>query len=297
MKHTGIVLACITAIISGISIFSNAFFVSRIDPFTFIFIRNLVVVILLTALIGITGQFRHVRAFSAKEWGLLAAIGVIGGGIPFVMFFSGLPMVGAVNGNILQKTLFIWVALFAVPLRRERISTMQLVGYCTLFVALFLFGGTYAIALSAGSFLIMGATVLWAMEHIIAKNALKRISPIIVSWGRMLFGIPCLLVWLFISGRGIGSILTPSEYVAIPVLVSSVFLICYMSAWYTALSKAPATLVSSVLVFAPVVTALLTAVTFHRTLTSQQSVQMILLTVGTLIILLAVKRRPQHRTV
>ena len=65
-------------------------------------------------------------------------------------------------------------------------------------------------------------------------------------------------------GKEVTFVFNPSYYVLLPVIVSSVLLVCYMSTWYTALSKAPATLVSSILVFAPVVTALLQSAILHK---------------------------------
>ena len=47
-------------------------------------------------------------------------VGVIGGSVPFVLFFEGLARAEATQASFIQKTLVIWVALLAVPLLRER---------------------------------------------------------------------------------------------------------------------------------------------------------------------------------
>ena len=92
------------------------------DVLTFTIVRNICVAVILTVVLLFLGHVKSLQNLSKKEWGMLVVIGAIGGGIPFAMFFSGLSMIGAINGNILQKTLFIWVALLAVPILKERIT-------------------------------------------------------------------------------------------------------------------------------------------------------------------------------
>ena len=45
---------------------------------------------------------------------------MIGGSVPFVLFFEGLARAEATQAAFIQKTLVVWVALLAVPLLRER---------------------------------------------------------------------------------------------------------------------------------------------------------------------------------
>ena len=191
----GINLAIATAVISGVSIFANSFFVSKTDPLTFTIVRNTVVALFLTAILAAFGFRQKLKNLTKKEWGKLIAIGAIGGGIPFALFFTGLSEIGALNSNIIQKTLFLWVALLAVPLLKERISKIQLVGYVSLFIGMFVVGGTIRFVSNTGTWLILSATMLWAIENVIAKVTLKTVSPIIVSWGRM------VLVYHFFLSR------------------------------------------------------------------------------------------------
>lgn len=279
----GILLSLLTAAISGVSIFSNSMFVSHADPLVFSLVRNAFVAVLLSIVVVFLGHAKNLKRLSRKEWGLLGAIGAIGGGIPFAMFFVGLAKIGALNGNIIQKSLFIWVAILAIPLLHERLSKMQLVGYLILFVGMFVFGGTYKLVPSTGAFLVLGATILWAIENVIAKVTLKSVTPLIVAWGRMLFGLPFLLAATVMMGK---THLVSAAAVAAPapLIVSSLLLVAYVATLYTALSKAPATVVSSVLVFAPVVTAVLITLTHHTSIFSQ-GVNLILLTIGTALVI------------
>jgi len=293
MNNKGIILAFVTAFVSGISIFSNALFVSNVDPLVFALLRNVIVAILLTATICFTRQTSTIRRLSPRQWGMLVCIGIIGGGIPFAMFFSGLSITGAVNGNVLQKTLFLWVALLAVPVLREKISKLQFAGYLTLFIGMFVIGGTYTLIPSIGTALVLGATILWAIEHIVAKVTLTTVSPLLVSWARMVFGLPCLLAACIIAGKT-GIIVHPASYTVVPLLVSSIFLIGYMSSWYRAMKYAPVTVVSSILVFAPVVTAVLSSGIFHKAVPIQQSITYVMLTTGMIFIVIGAVRSRQH---
>ena len=279
----GVILSIITAVVSGCSIFANSIFVAKTDPLIFSIVRNVVVAIVLTGMVIALGQMRQLRSLTKRQWSQLIVIGIVGGGIPFALFFTGLSQVGAVNGNLIQKTLFLWVALLAVPLLHERISTIQLIGYVTLFFGMFVVGGTYPVINKTGTWLILGATILWAIENVIAKVVLKSIPSTIVSWGRMVFGLPCLLVAAVALGK-IGLVTHASSIAPMPIIVSSIFLTVYVTVWYSALSRAPATLVSSVLVFAPVVTAIFGGLVLHKPV-GQQGPTLMLLTIGTILVI------------
>ena len=49
-------------------------------------------------------------------------IGVIGGSVPFILFFNGLAMASAPSAAFIHKTLFVWVVLLAVPFLGERLG-------------------------------------------------------------------------------------------------------------------------------------------------------------------------------
>ncbi|HUD20095.1 MAG TPA: DMT family transporter [Patescibacteria group bacterium] len=285
MIKKGVIFAIATAVISGISIFTNAIIVSKTDPLIFTLIRNAVVAVFLMMVLVARGDIRKLGTLTKRQWGLLILIGAIGGGIPFALFFTGLAKVGALNGNIIQKTLFLWVLLLAVPILHERVSKVQVAGYLALFLGMFVFGGTFRVVPTTGTFLILAATICWAIENVIAKFALKTIPAMVVSWGRMMFGLPFLLMAVGVVGK-IGLIASPASYAILPILASSLLLTLYVATWYSALSMAPVTLVSSILVFAPVVTALLTGFILNKIIFHQQAVNLLLLSVGAVLIVI-----------
>ncbi len=74
------------------------------------------------------------RPRTASQWRRLGLIGVIGGGVPFLLFFEGLARASSGQAAFIHKTLLVWVALLAVPFLAERITAVHL-GAMALLVA------------------------------------------------------------------------------------------------------------------------------------------------------------------
>ncbi|HEX2844156.1 MAG TPA: EamA family transporter, partial [Candidatus Limnocylindria bacterium] len=91
-RTIGIGLAAVTALVSGFSVFVNASAVRAFtDPVLFSTLKNGVAAIVLisSALAVVDRAPARVRSLSPRSLAGLAVIGVVGGGIPFVLFFTG----------------------------------------------------------------------------------------------------------------------------------------------------------------------------------------------------------------
>src|SRR5262249_28655940 len=122
-RSTGIALAFVTACISGVPIWVNAHAVAHFgDATVYTTAKNavagLLLVVLALAPAGAVRARARVRSYSPA----LIAIALIGGSVPFVLFFEGLARAQATQASFIQKTLVGWVALLAVPLLRERLG-------------------------------------------------------------------------------------------------------------------------------------------------------------------------------
>ena len=254
--NKGIQLALLTAIISGFSIFFSKIFVSKMDPVVFTTLKNVFVAVVLSGFLfrpTLTAQFKKL---TKQDWMKLVLIGVIGGSIPFALFFTGLSMTSAVTGAIIHKTLFIWVAFLAIIFLREKLSFLQMIGY-----VLILWGGMWVsswqgISFNRGEQMIFAATILWAVENVIAKKTLATIPSELVAWARMAIGSVILIgivVWQGHSNQ-LTSLSLPNLQAT---LIGAAFLTGYVLTWYKALSKAPATVVSVVLTLSTIITGLL----------------------------------------
>jgi drug/metabolite transporter (DMT)-like permease len=258
-RSTGIALAFVTACISGVSIWVNSHAVTRFDDATvYTTAKNAVagVLILLFALAtprvareGVTGARRH-RA------GLLA-IALVGGSIPFVLFFEGLARAEATQASFIQKTLVVWVALIAVPLLRERLGPAHVAAIAFVIAGqAALVGDAGTIAFGVGEAMILAATLLWAVEVVLAKRLLAGIPVRTLAVARMGLGTLVLLIWVAASGRAADlTDLTGVQWSW--ALLTGILLTGYVATWYSALARAQAVDVTAVLVFGAVITAVL----------------------------------------
>ena len=128
-RATGIALAFVTAVVSGVAVYVNARGVAHFDDATvYTTAKNAVAGVLLLALAlpllagPSTSGGRAARPATRRQWLGLVAVACIGGSVPFVLFFEGLARADATQAAFIHKTLVVWVALLAVPLLRERLG-------------------------------------------------------------------------------------------------------------------------------------------------------------------------------
>jgi drug/metabolite transporter (DMT)-like permease len=259
---TGVYLALATALISGLAVFVNAFAVRQFpDPATFTTLKNAVAaVVLVGALLAVGGV---PRSIGARGWLGLAVLGLIGGSVPFLLFFTGLAEASAPAAAVIHKTLFIWVALLAVVLLRERLGAWQIGALGVLLVAQLMVQPPAGVRWGGGESLIALATGLWAVETIIARRLLGSVPPLVAGAGRMGFGLVVLVGYLAVTGKlGIVTQLGLVQWAW--VLGTGVLLAGYVATWYGALQRAPAAVVAAVLTLGAPITAGLQAISTGR---------------------------------
>ncbi|MAG36241.1 MAG: hypothetical protein CL878_08355 [Dehalococcoidia bacterium] len=268
----GAYLALATALISGVSVYVNAFGVRQVpDPFVFTTAKNLLVATMLAALILLPLSLGSLRRLSGRDWAKLALLGLVGGSVPFLLFFYGLSQATAPSAAFMHKTLFLWVALLAVPFLQERLGRVQLVALLVLAVGnLVLVGRPTRWTLGQAELLTLVATLFWAVEAILARRFLQGgFAAPVAALGRMGFGAIAMFAFLATTGRG-GTLVTLNVVQWGWVVLTAVFLLGYVVAYYSAFKYAPATLVTSVLVLGSVLTSLLHAIFSARTYSPAQ---------------------------
>jgi drug/metabolite transporter (DMT)-like permease len=256
----GVALAFGTALVSGISIFVNASGVRQVpDAAIYTTAKNLVAAVVLVGVLVAAGGLRNVGVLDRRSAAGLGLIAIVGGSIPFVLFFSGLAIASAPSAAFIHKTMFIWVAFLAVPLLGERLGWLQLVALGVLLGGQALVAPPKGVSWGAGETMIAGATLLWSVEVILARRLLAAVDAAVVGAARMGLGVVILLGYLLATGRFGGLLaLAPSQWAW--VLVTGLLLGAYVATWFAALQRAPASVVTAVLVSGAVVTATLTAV-------------------------------------
>ena len=250
------------ACISGVSVVLNSFAVREFgDATLYTTVKNLFAAALLLGTAVALGARSSSLGLStpraARDWIGLIAVGVIGGGIAFALFFQGLAQTSPTSAAFVQKTLVIWVAALAVVLLRERLTAIH-VGAIALLVAgqTLASGGLGPFAFDRGEALVFLATLLWSVEIVIAKSLLRRLSPLTVASARMGIGVAVLLTIALATG-GVPQLASITPHAWAWVALTGVTLSAYVAVWYAALAKAGAIDVTAVLVFGAVVTAFL----------------------------------------
>ncbi|MCX6798635.1 MAG: DMT family transporter [Candidatus Diapherotrites archaeon] len=253
-QRKGLLLVLLTAVVSGASVFVNSFAVKESNPAVFTFLKSAVVAVLLLSAILLFKDFKSLRSLSKKRWAQLAAIGLIGGSIPFLLFFYALQMTSAVNAGFLHKTLFIWSALLAAFFLREKISKSYAVAALLLLAGNFLFFNISSFGLPEA--LVLAATILWAAENTLSKHVLRGLSGSAVAFGRMFFGALFVLAFLALTGQAT-EILSITTVQLQWALVSSAFLFAYVFTWYSGLRELPLHKAAAVLLLAQPLTVFL----------------------------------------
>ncbi|MFA6272469.1 MAG: DMT family transporter [Patescibacteria group bacterium] len=286
----GILLAIGAALVSGVANFINKNGVSAVgEPFVYTAMKNIVTAVLLLGVLFAFKNFRQIRKLTKRDWMKLGIIGLIGGGIPFLLFFKGLSLTSAASASLIHKTLFIWVALLAVPFLKEKFRWYQYGALVMLFFGNFIILGPSKFNWGQGETLVFLATLLWSVEFIVAKQILKTIHPNIVAWARMTIGIFFISLFLMFTSR-FDNLLSASFAGWGWSMLTGAILFLFVLTWYHALKRAPATLVTSVLVFASPITTFLDEVFQKKTLVWDSAVGSLLIIIGIAVFSLAAVR-------
>lgn len=248
-----------TAIISGISIFINKFGVTGVDASIYAFLRNVAVSILLLGVILFLHKHSEFAKLKARQWLGLVTVGLIGGSVPFLLFFYGLQSISGASASLIQKSMFVFVAVLATLLISERLDKKVLLAAILLLAGNVLVLQSSMFNWSWGHTLVLFATILWAGENVLSKKLLSSIQPELLAFGRMSFGALFILGWLHYTGQA-PLALSLNLNQLLWVVVTSVVLLGYVFAWYRGLSGVSVTLATSVLLLGSPVTTILESV-------------------------------------
>jgi drug/metabolite transporter (DMT)-like permease len=102
----------------------------------------------------------------------------------------------------------------------------------------------------------LAATLLWSIETIISKQALKTIDSKVVAFGRMFFGTAIILLFLALTNK-LALALTLTSSQLFWILITSAFLFGYTFTWYSGLKHVKTTVATSILLLGSAITTLL----------------------------------------
>lgn len=267
-RGLGIGLAGITALISGVAVFVNGYGVRAwgevTDTTTYTTAKNLVAALVLICITIVVSRRSSKEGWrlptSRRGWLTLGALAVIGGSVPFALFFEGLARASSTDAAFLHKTLVIWVALLAAVFLRERLNAWHVSAIAALVIGqVLLAGGIESLVAGSGEAMILGATLLWSVEVVVAKKLLPEVSPLTLGVARMAGGSVVLIAIVAARG-GFATLADLSASHLGWVLLTGVVLAGYVGSWYSALARAQAVDVTAVLVGGALITGSLRAI-------------------------------------
>lgn len=298
-RRRGLTFAFTAALVSGVAVFVNSYGVRAVpDATVYTTAKNLVAAALLVCAalawprLGGVRRARSTRPSRPAHLVGLGAVAVVGGSVPFVLFFEGLARADSSQAAFVHKTLLVWVALLAVPLLGERLRGLQLAAIGVLLAGQAVLGGGLAgFRFGAGEGLILAATLLWAVEVVLAKWLLRDVVPAVVAVVRMAAGAVLLVAWLGATGRWPALAGLDRQGWAWAALTGTV-LAGYVALWCSALALAPAVDVTAVLVLAAVVTGVLNVAVKGVAATDTTVLGMLIVVTGAAMAAAARRRRP-----
>ena len=298
----GYAFAVLNAVISGVAVYVNSLGVATFQsPTLYTALKNgLVGVLLLVPVIILGRERQRFQQMSSRDWAWLLAVAVVGGSVPYALFFTGLKMTNAVTGSLGDHLQFALVAVLAVLLLKERLTPTLWAG---LLVLPDLLGGI-GVALvgtnlnlvrwNTGTALILASTVLFAVEWVIVKHLLRgRLHPFTVMTAKMTLGSILLFAYLAARG-GLSPVLHLSGKQGGYLVATGLILLCFTASIFIAIRHARVSAVMAIGAGAPLVTvAIQLAANHHVSLTNGGAG--LLLTLIAVITILLVGLRQESR--
>lgn len=296
-RRAGLGLALVTATISAFSVYVNASAVRAFESATvYTTAKNLVAALLLgvvaiaAARVNRAPSGHRFRPHGARQWLGLLAVGVVGGSVPFVLFFEGLARASSPQAAFIHKTLVVWVAILALVVLRERLRWPHLAAIVALLLGQVGLSRAGLFPLDAGALMILGATLLWSVEVVLAKRLLATVPSWALGVARMGLGSVLLLAWVGVQGQ-LGALASLSVVQLQWLAVTGLLLAGYVGFWFAALARAQAVDVTAILVIGAVGTAVLAGVVDGVAL-APQAPWLITILVGASLVAWSMVRRP-----
>ncbi|MFH1642465.1 MAG: DMT family transporter [Nanoarchaeota archaeon] len=254
MIKKGVLLVSLTAIISGFSIFINKLGVNGIDSTIFTFLKNIIVSVFLIGIIIGLKESKSILNLKRKDWFSLILIGLLGGSIPFVLFFKGLQLSSGALGSFMHKSMFVFVAIIASIFLKEKINKKIFIPAVFLLVGNFLILNIRSFEFNTAILFVFIATIFWAVENVVSKHLLKAIEPKILAFGRLFFGSFFILAYMLVIGK-VPFSLNFQQFSWI--LITAPLLLLYVLTWYNGLKHVKVITATSILLLGSPITTLL----------------------------------------
>jgi len=258
---TGYILAGLNMVVSGIAIYVNSLGVRMFSDSTLYTAgKNLVAGATLAVVLAFSaGRRRSLGKLTRRGWMLLLFVALIGGSVPYALYFRGLELSTPVTASLIDHTQFLFVALFAAVFLQERLGASVWTALVVLLAGLMIGIAANSARLDSGVPFIVGATLLFAVDFILMKVLLRTVAPLTVMTFKMGLGSLLLLLFVIVTGRGWMMARLSALQVGF-LVVTGLILVAFTATSVLGLRLASATAVTAIAAGSPIITTALVAV-------------------------------------
>ncbi len=269
-RHTkpalGYLLAVVNALVSGVAVYINSLAVGHFNnPVLYTALKDGVTgTILLLFVLLLAGQRARFRRLTRRDWTWLILVSLVGGSVPYALFFIALKTTSPVTGALGSHLEFVIVALVAWSVLHERVTPAIWAALGVLLAATLLSLDLGLVVFNSGTILIAVASLLFALEYVIVKHLLRgRLEPTTVMTAKLTLGTAVLFGYVAATG-GIGAVGRLSGQQISLVLLTGVTLLAFTASIYVAIRHARVTTVAAIGAASPLVTVGLEVGLGHR---------------------------------
>jgi drug/metabolite transporter (DMT)-like permease len=206
-------------------------------------VGRLLVVLIILLPFALRGLRRNLGNLPRRDWLVLAALGLAGGGPHLALQWLGLHYTTAASGILYLSTTPIFILLMSLPLG-EGIGPRQWIGVAISFCGVFLIatqGDPAALSFNRGDLMALASMVMWAGYTVllrVRRDPLEVVELLVVV---CLFGVLFMLPWLAWEALGAGRMQLGFEG-ALAVLYSAIgsLLLAYAGWSYVVARLGPA---------------------------------------------------------
>lgn len=292
----GYLFAVFNAIISGFAIYINSLGVKMFSDSTlYTTLKNAVVgIALLIPIVLFARQRTELRRLNARQWGWLVLLAIIGGSVPYALFFRGLQLTTPVTSSLINHSQFLIVAVLALFFLSERVGPLVWGALAVLLVGVSFGTNLGAVHWNVGAMLVALSTIFFAVGFVLAKYLLASISTTTVMAAKMTLGSLFLFIYVGLTGH-LGAVTRLSTTQWLYVLATGLILLAFTVTAFIALRHATATAVTAIPAAAPIITTALVALsTGHLKVSPADGIGLALMLIAVAAILLVGPRRERQ---
>jgi drug/metabolite transporter (DMT)-like permease len=194
-SNKGVILALITAFLWGILAVGLKVAVGKVDSFTIVWVRFAMAFSALFVWFLITDR-SQLRILIKPPWELVVA--TLGLSVNYIGFMLGVKYTSPSNAQVIIQIGPVILAIAGIFLFREKVKTIQIVGFSVVVVGFVLFYYQQLKGMffnhsdfNKGSFFTIIAAVTWAVYAIMQKKLVRKYPP--QTLNLFLYGLPVLL--------------------------------------------------------------------------------------------------------